>query len=159
MDSLGGCIRKYKEQVRRGDIVTAYRGIMQFMTDFKKRMAKNHPDCDLSSSIYFGNMDITHFAFTPADFKQEKLKFIIAFMHEYCRFEIWLAANNKTVQGQYKLELISKDLGGLKITDGPSDSIVESVLTDVPDFDNPDALMRLIEEEALKFIERIRAVI
>jgi hypothetical protein len=80
-------------------------------------------------------------------------------MHEYCRFEIWLAANNKTVQGQYKLELISKDLGGLKITDGPSDSIVESVLTDVPDFDNPDALMRLIEEEALKFIERIRAVI
>ena len=36
MDSLGGCIRKYKDQIRSGEIVTAYRGIMKFMTGPKK---------------------------------------------------------------------------------------------------------------------------
>ncbi len=159
MDSLGGCIRKYKDQIRSGEIVTAYRGIMKFMTDLKKRMAKNHPECELSSSIYFGHMDMTHFAFTPHQFSEKKLKFAIVFLHEYCRFEIWLAAVNKKIQRQIKFELTDKDLGELKITDDPSDAIIKSVLTDAPDFDRSQELMDQIEEGTMKFIEKIQAVI
>ena len=158
MDSLGGCIRKYKDQVRNGEIVTAYRGIMKFMTDLKKRMGKNHPECDLSSSIYFGHMDMTHFAFTPHQFTEKKLKFAIVFLHEYCRFEIWLTAVNKKIQRQTKIELAEKNLGELTITDDPSDAIIASVLTDTPDFDRPQELMAQIEEGTMKFIEKIRDI-
>ena len=159
MDSLGGCIRKYKDQVRSGEIVTAYRGIMKFMTDLKKRMGNHHPEGDLSSSIYFGHMDMTYFAFTPHHFSEKRLKFAIVFLHEYCRFEIWLTAGNKKIQRQYKIELSDKDLGEFKIADDPSDAIIESVLTDAPDFDRPQSLMDLIEEGAMKFIKKIRAII
>ena len=159
MDSLSGCVRKYKEQVGKGDIVTAYRGIMKFMSDLKTRMGKNHPECDLSSSIYFGHMDMTYFAFTPVEFSRKKLKFAIVFVHAYCRFEIWLSAANKKIQSQYKTELAGKDLGEFTIADDPSDAIIENVLTDVPDFDRPEALIRGIEDGTLQFIEKIRGLI
>ncbi len=159
MDSLGGCIRKYKEQVNKGEIVTAYRGIMTFMKDLKVRMGKNHPGCDLSSSIYFGNMDMTYFSFTPADFKEKKLKLAIVFLHEYCRFEIWLSAQNKKIQMEYKRELADKELADLKISEDPSDSIIEYILTDAPDFDAPLALKRLLEDGTMAFIERMRSLI
>ena len=80
-------------------------------------------------------------------------------MHEYCRFEIWLAAANKKIQRQIKFELADKDLGELKITDDPSDAIIECVLIDTPDFDRPQELMDQIEEGTMKFIEKIQAVI
>jgi hypothetical protein len=89
-NSLGACVRKYK--VRRGEIVTAYRGIMKFMSDLKTRMGKNHPECDLSSSIYMGHMDMTYFSFTPHALSGKKLKFAVVFIHDSCRFEVWFAA-------------------------------------------------------------------
>ena len=159
MDSLGGCIRKYKTQVQKGEIVTAYRGIMKFMTDLKKRMGENHPECDLSSSIYFGHMDMTYFSFTPRQFTERNLKFAIVFLHEYCRFEIWLAAANKHAQSRYTLELEDKELGDFEITRNNPDAIIEWVLTDAPDYDRPEALMRQIEEGALDFIDKIRDII
>jgi hypothetical protein len=159
MDSLGGCVRKYKDQVRRGEIVTAYRGIMKFMSDLKTRMGKNHPECDLSSSIYMGHMDMTYFSFTPHALSGKKLKFAVVFIHDSCRFEVWFAAGNKSVQRRYKLELAHKDLGEFKLADDPSDAVIEHVLTDAPDFDRPQALMRLIEDGTMAFIEKITALL
>ena len=159
MNSLGKSIKKYKEEVKKGDIVTAYRGIMKFMTDLKKRMGKNHPECDLSSSIYSGHMDMTYFAFTPRQFTEKNLKFAIVFSHDDCRFEIWLAASNKRTQRQYKIDMSQKDLGAFNISDDPSDSIIERVLTDDPDFDRPEELLRLIEKGTLQFIEEISRII
>ena len=159
MDSLGGCIRKYKAEVNKGEIVTAYRGIMQFMTDLKKHMGKKHPECDLSSSIYFGHMDMTYFSFTPHNLAEKKLKFAIVFLHEYCRFEIWFSAANRKVQSQYRFELEGKDLGEFKIAQGNPDAIIEWILTDEPDYDKPTVLMRQIEENTMEFIEKIKALL
>ena len=159
MESLGGCVRKYKSQVRKGEIVTAYRGIMKFMADLKTRMGKNHPECDLSSSIYMGHMDMTYFSFTPHALSEKKLKFAIVFIHEYCRFEAWFAAGNKSVQRKYKLALMDKDLGEFKLAEDPSDAVIEHVLTDAPDFDRPEELMREIEDGTLAFIGKISALL
>jgi len=96
MESLNEYIKKYKIQLSKGIIQKAYRGIMIFMSGLKNDLEKNYPDF-IVSSLYFGYMDMTYFAFTPSDLKNKKLKIAIVFLHEQERFEAWLGGSNRKV--------------------------------------------------------------
>jgi len=89
MDSLNEQIQEYKIQLSRGYIQKAYKGIITFMSDLKTYLEKSYLDY-MVSSLYFGYMDMTYFAFTPSDLKKRKLKLAIVFLHELGRFEVWL---------------------------------------------------------------------
>lgn len=160
MDSLNSCIQEYKIQLNKGDIPKAYKGIMTFMSDLRMYLEGKYPD-HIVGALYFGYMDMTYFAFTPSALKGKKLKIAIVFLHEDCRFELWLAGNNRKIQADYIKLLEGKDLGKYSLTQiNPGvDSIIESIIVEQPDFNDLQELKKQIETKTLKFVKDIASIL
>lgn len=148
---------EYKKQMEKGVIQKAYYGLMEYIMNLKTHFKTKYPDYFVSGSIYQGYMDMTYFSFIPESLKSRKLRIGIVFIHDKVRFEVWLAGFNKQIQTKYWKLL--KESGWDKYHLVPStkgrDSIVEYSLVDNPDFSDPGALTRQIEQETLEFIKDI----
>ena len=160
METLKSYVREYTIQLKKGEIQKAYKGIMTFMNGLKGYLERKYTDYH-SSVLYFGYMDMTYFALTPTALKDRKLKIAIVFLHEECRFELWLAGNNRKVQADYIALLEQKDMGRYtlsKVHPGV-DSIIALAIVEQPDFDNPEGLKIRIEENIGSFINDIMALL
>jgi hypothetical protein len=160
VDSLNDHIREYRTQLGKGSIQKAYKGIMVFMSGLSSHLAKRHPDYSVSA-LYYGYMDMTYFAFTPADLKTRKLKIAIVYLHEQGSFEVWLGGSNRKIQAEYIELLRHKDIGKYKLSQSlPGvDSIIEATLVNQPDFDNADDLKHQIEGKTIAFTNDVRALL
>lgn len=157
MSAFQDDMREYKQQMAKGAIQRAYKGLMEYMLALRAHFEKRHPEFTVPGGLYFGYMDMTYFAVIPAALKERQLKFAIVFIHETCRFEIWLSAVNKTVQAQtWK---IVKESGWDKYHLLPDlkgmDAIVDHVLVADPDFSDLDGLTQKIENGTLEFIRDV----
>ena len=87
------------------------------------------------------------------------MKTAIVFIHQTCRFEIWLAGYNKQVQQKYWELFKESDWNKYPIvsTTKGVDSIIESILVADPDFSNLDGLTKQIESVALRFIKDVES--
>ena len=123
---------------------------MNLRTHFQKK----YPDYCVSGSIYYGYMDMTYFSFFPKSLKNRKLKIGIVFIHDTCRFEVWLFGYNKQVQAKYWKLFKESDWNTYHIpsTIKGMDSIIEYIVVDKPDFCDLDTLTKQIEKGTLKFI-------
>jgi hypothetical protein len=153
MGSLNDSIREYTNQLEKGHIQKAYKGIMTFMSDLKSYLESHNPDYS-ASALYFGYMDMTFFAFTPSVLKSRKLKIAIVYLHEECTFEIWLAGNNRQIQADYIAQLSQIDIGRFSLSQiQPGvDSIIASPMIEKPNFDDLTELKKIIEGKTIKFI-------
>jgi hypothetical protein len=161
MPSLPAAMSAYRAALREGHIQVAYLGLMQFMSALRTRFEKNHPELTVPGTLYFGYMDMTYFAVVPRSLAVHKLKIAIVFVHETFRFEVWLSGVNRPVQetwwkriqesGWNKYRLVSNIKG--------SDSILEHVLAENPDFSDLDALAQTIERGTLTFIADMEALL
>ena len=160
MVSLGKQIQEYRIQLRKGHIQKAYKGIMTFMSVLKTHLGKSYPDYVISS-LYFGYMDMTYFAFTPSDLKNKKLKIALVFLHEQGRFEAWLGGSNRKVQAEYIERIRHKNIGKYKLSKvlPGVDSIIESILVEQPDFNNPEDLKIQIDRKTIEFINDIITIL
>jgi hypothetical protein len=102
-------------------------------------------------------MDMTYFALTPLSLKQLGLKIAIVFLHEDCRFEVWLAGANRKIQAEYIQMLNGKEIGQYRLSEvlPGVDSILEATLVLGPDFDQPEELKKQIEQKTMQFIADI----
>jgi len=150
---------EYRKQMKRGDIKKAYRGLMEYIMDLRTYFKNKYPSYFVSGSMYFGYMDMTYFSFIPESLKSKRLRIGIVFIHDTCRFEVWLAGFNKSVQSKYWK--IFKESGWntyhMPSTTKGVDSIMEYILVDNPDFSDLDALTKQIEQGTLKFIAEIES--
>ncbi|MDI9368670.1 MAG: hypothetical protein QM445_10045, partial [Thermotogota bacterium] len=105
----------------------------------------------------FGYMDMTYFAFSPTALRDKKLKIAIVYLHKESRFEVWLGAINRKVQAEYIEFFGLKNISQYKLSQvSPGvDSILESTLSDRPDFDNPEELKKEIERKTIEFAKNI----
>jgi hypothetical protein len=160
MGSLNDHIREYRLQLKEGRIQTAYKGIMTFMSGLKSHLEKDYPDYS-TSGLYFGYMDMTYFAFTPDDFKDKKLKIALVYLHEQGKFEAWLGGTNRKIQAEYINRLSQINLGEYQLSrvHPGVDSIIESVIVEQPNFDQPQALRDQIEEKTIIFINDMRSIL
>ncbi len=150
-------LHDYKEQMERGAIPRAYKGLMEYIQELRTYFKNKYPGYFVSGSLYFGYMDMTYFSFYPESLGQRKLKVAIVFIHRSMRFEAWLAGYNKQVQSHYwklfkesnwnKYPLVASIKG--------ADSILEHILVTDPDFQDLDGLTRQIESETMKFIQDV----
>ena len=157
MNSLQANMKEYKKQLEKGAIQKAYLGLMEYMTRLKTHFKKEYPDYSVSSSLYFGYMDMTYFSIFPKSLKERDLKIAIVFLHEEFRFEVWLSGKNKQVLTKYWKLITNSGWDKYKIV-APAkgiDSIVESILVDNPDFDDLEALTNQIEHGTLEFIQDV----
>ena len=148
---------EYRKQLEKGDIKAAYKGLMEYIMDLRVYFKKKYPDYFVSGSIYYGYMDMTYFSFIPESLKRRKLRIAIVFIHDTCRFEVWLAGYNKKVQTKYWKLFKESDWNKYHIvsTTKGVDSIIEYILAHNPDFSDLDALTKQIERGTLKFIKDI----
>jgi hypothetical protein len=157
MKSFNECMQEYKSQLKAGDIKKAYKGIMEYMSYLMSHLENKYPDCTVSGSIYQGYMDMTYFAFCPSVIKSRQLKIAVVFLHEECRFDVWLSGVNKQVQMKYwkllKESCMNKYLIPPSIKG--SDSIMQHILVKDPDFNDLDVLTKQIEDGVLEFTEDV----
>ena len=158
MDSLNSHMREYTTQLRKGHIQIAYKGLLGFMSNLSGYLASKHLDYT-KRALYFGYMDMTYFAFTPAALKNKKLKIAIVYLHEQARFEAWLGGTNRKIQAEYIELLRRKDIGLYTLSEvSPgADSIIEATLVDQPDFDQLEELKIRIENKSIEFANDIMA--
>ncbi len=161
MKSLNACVVEYKKQLDKGDIQTAYRGLMEYSMGLKNFFKNKYPEFSVPSNLYQGYMDMTYFALFPENLKKRKLKIAIVLIHDKMKLEIWLSGINKQIQLKYWNMLKSKDLNNyrLPLTLQGADSIIEYTLTDNPDFNDPETLTRQIESGIIKFMKDIKELI
>lgn len=155
METFQEAMMEYKEQLKKGHLQKAYRGLMEYLMELRTYFMKKYPESFVSGSLYYGYMDMSYFSFIPESMKDLKLKPAIVFVHEAFRFEIWLAATNKQIQEKYWK--LFKENGWDKYRLVPDtkgyDAILEHVLVENPDFSDLDKLTRQIEAGTLRFIQ------
>ncbi len=159
MRSLQENMLEYRKQLEKGAIQAAYKGLMEYVMGLRTYFQNKYPEHVVSGSIYYGYMDMTYFSFFPKTLKDRNLKIAIVFVHETCRFEVWLAGFNKQVQSKYWK--LFKESGWNKYhlvpTTQGADSILESVLVEDPDFSDLEAITKRIEKATLEFIQDIES--
>ena len=159
MKPFNDCVSEYRKQVEKGDIVIAYRGLMEYMGKLRTHFKNRYPDYFIPGSIYYGYMDMTYFPLVPEKLKNKGLKIAIVLIHDRLRFEAWLAGSNKTIQSKF-WEIVKEqkwDKYRIPATIKGQDSIVECDLVDNPDFSDPDKLTRQIEDRTVGFVADIEA--
>jgi len=157
MGSFHEDMDEYKKQLAKGTIQKAYRGLMDYIMGLRTHFAVRYPDYFVSGSIYYGYMDMTYFSVIPDSFKQRGLKIAVVFLHEACRFEVWLAGYNKQVQTKYWTFFKESGWDKYRLVPSPkgADSILEHVLVNNPDFSDLDALTTRIESETSAFMTEV----
>ncbi len=160
MDSINDAVLEYTTQLRKGQIQKAYKGIMGFMSGLGAYFEKRCPEY-IVSGLYYGYMDMTYFALTPADLKQKKLKIAVVYLHEQGKFEVWLAASNRKIQAEYIKLLRRKDTGKYALSEvlPGVDSIIETILVEQPDFDHPEELKEQMAAKIIPFVDDMRSLL
>ncbi|MDV3508297.1 hypothetical protein CMU89_17975 [Elizabethkingia anophelis] len=144
MKTLNDCIQVYKEQLAKKDIQKAYHSLMKYMMNLKASLSGAYADRFSFGNISFGYMDFTYFPFHNEYLRERKLRFGIVLNHEKMRFELWLMGQNAGVQKAY-WELLKNTSWNKDKKKMPRYSILETVLSDTPDFNNFNELTRIIE--------------
>jgi len=152
------CMKEYQKQLKKGYIQQAYQGLMQYFNGLRLYFKKMYPTDSVSNTVYYGYMDMTYFAFFPRFLKTRKLKIAIVFLHEQFRFEVWLCGSNKNVQTKYWNLFKDKNWKKYDLPSNPktSDSIMEHILVETPDFSDLDELTTQIEHETLMFVNDVK---
>ncbi|KNZ40845.1 DUF7000 family protein [Acetobacterium bakii] len=160
MDSLNNYIQEYTQQLEKGRIQKAYKGIIAFMSELRTELGNKYPDFT-SSALYVGYMDMTYFGFTPPAFNDKKLKLAIVFVHETCRFELWLAGKNRQIQAEYHELLGQKELGAYVLSpiQPGVDAIIAESIVEQPDFDHFKELKQQIEAHIIRFSEDLNEIL
>lgn len=144
MKDLNKYVLLYQEQLKKGDILIAYNGlvkfVMQLRTGFIKRFSKQYS----FSGILHGYMDYTYFYYSNAFLKSKKLKLGLVLNHLEMKFEIWLLGNTISNQKKY-WELSKTSKWNMDKTKMPKYSILEVPLLEKPDFNSLDALTEQLE--------------
>jgi hypothetical protein len=150
-------MNQFREQLQKGAIQEAYRGLLEYIMDLKTYFKNKYPDYFVSGSIYFGYMDMTYFSVIPESLKHKKLKIAIVFNYETFGFEVWLSAVNKNVLTEYWNLIKDKNWDKYRIVKPGkgTDSILEYNLVNNPDFSNLDELTKQIEKGTINFIKDI----
>lgn len=156
MSSLSKSMQIYHEALDKGDIQKAYQAILAFMSELRSTLELKYPEC-VVSQIYQGAMDMSYFAITPKALRARKLKIALVYLHEANRFELWLSANNRSIQKQmihYFNQIEEFDYRVSEFGVG-IDSIVEWIVHVEPNFEAKTSLKSSLELNVLRFTNNI----
>jgi len=152
---------EYKQQLARGVIQQAYRGLMDYMLSLKTHFKNKFPGYFVSGGLYYGFMDMTYFSVAPAALKERALKIAVVFVHETFTFEVWLSGSNRLIQAEYWQKIKESGWSKYRLVTDPEreDAILQQVLVTGPDFSDLEALSACIEQGTLAFARDVQALL
>jgi hypothetical protein len=154
MHSIQEDMAEFRGQLGKGSIQKAYAALLSYMMGLRTHFQKNYGDSAVSG-LYQGYMDMTYFGLFPPSLKRRDLKVAIVFNYDAFRFEAWLTARNRKVQGLY-WELFRDSRWNEYRVVAPNrgiDSIVECDLATDFDLGDPDTLTSRIETATAAFVD------
>lgn len=153
MDKLNEQIKKYHDELQKGYLQDAYRGIMEFIAGIRTHLSEVYPEMTIGA-LYQGFMDMTFFTITPETLKRQRLKVALVYLHESNSFEVWLSGANRQVQADFLKLLKGRDIPGCELSEAAPgvDSIVVRKIPEDPDFSNLKSLRNRLEVETIKLI-------
>lgn len=144
----------YKEILQKGIVQKAYRDLQKSVTGLKAFLEKGALSEYSLGNVSPGYMDFTYFPFSNDFLRERKLRFGIVLNHEKLRFELWLMGQNAAIQKEY-WEVLKHSEWNKQQPAMPQYSVLEVVLTEKPNFANPDELNRDIEKKLLLLVQEI----
>lgn len=158
MSSQSKSMQVYHEALDKGDIQKAYRAILSFMAELRAELKMKYPDARVGQ-VNQGFMDMSYFAFTPQALHTKKLIIALVYLHAANRFELWLSANNRSIQKKMIDTLNQVEDFDYRISDFGSgmDSIVEWIVHVEPNFDAKASLKSSLELNLLRFTKDMEA--
>jgi len=157
MLTLNEAMQEYKQQLEKGTIQVAYRGLLDFMLRLRATFQTNYPEFSVPGSLYFGYMDMTYFSLVPETLKERRLKIAVVFLHEDCRFEVWLSGYNRQIQAKVWDTIKASGWDKYRLVTNPkgSDAVLEQILVSEPDFSDLPKLTSSIEQETIRFVRDV----
>ena len=119
MKSFEAAMGTFQQQLKDGDLIEAYQGLMAFIRELRTHFEKTYPDYTVPTHIYYGYLDMTYFAVIPPALKPHKLKIAIVFDYERFRFEVWLSGANRKVQAEVWKQWKENPAGIYRLADDP----------------------------------------
>ena len=154
MQDLNKYVSIYKEQLEKGDILIAYNELVKFVMKLRTDFMKTLSDQYSFGGILHGYMDYTYFYYSNDFLKSKKLKFGLVLNHLEMKFEVWLLGNTLPIQKKYWALLKSTKWNKEKV-DMPKYSVLEVTLVNNPDFNNLQALSKLLETKMIQVSDEI----
>lgn len=154
MKDLNSCVSLYKEQLRKGDIQKAYKGLIRYVMSLKSHLSRILAERYSFGNVSPGYLDYTYFYCIDSYLREKKLRFCIVLNHEKMRFEIWLVGQNSEIQKNYWNTLKDTEWNKFQ-TFMPKYSVLEAILIENPDFNNLSFLTMQIEKELISITNEI----
>ncbi len=147
-------VDKYKEQLDKGDIQEAYVGLVKYVTRLGTTLSKNLSKHYSFGSLFQGYMDYTYFYYSNDFMKKRKLKMGLVLNHTKMQFEIWLLGQTIPIQEKYWEYFKSTKWNKDRVT-RPKYSILETVLIEIPNFNDLEKLSKQIENKLTSITDDI----
>lgn len=158
MKTLNDIVAVYQEELRKGDILIAYKELVQFVmntrTDLSKKLSAQYS----FAKVLHGYMDYTYFYYSNDFLKSKKLKFGLVLNHLEMRFEVWLLGNTIPVQKKY-WNLLKNTKWNQNRKEMPEYSVLEAVLIESPNFDDLGQLSVKLHKNLIQVSDEILAVV
>ena len=145
MELQPGDLEVLREQLAQGHIQKAYSAIVGYMSRLRARYSTGEWAV---SGLYQGQFDMTYFALFPPALKSRDLKLAVVFDYAAFRFEVWLAARNRSIQRHYWQLLRDAGWAGCRLVEPASgvDAIVVDEVADGRALTDPEALTQRLDE-------------
>ncbi|WP_169669213.1 AraC family transcriptional regulator [Flavivirga algicola] len=144
------------KHIEEGDILKDYQKLRTCIRGLRTHLKKTYPIDYKIGSIYQGHINFSYFPFTPIELKNQKLKIVIILNHVKMRFEICLAGQNRHIQKEYWNIFKDSDWNKYHIPYNLEGfSIVEHILMERPNFNNPHTLYQHLETEVMTFTKDV----
>lgn len=156
MKTMNQLIGEYTNQLKQGEMQIAYKGILDFVGKLRGDFTKQYPDYDIGA-IYQGYMDMTYFSLSTRQLKEKGLKIAIVYLHPDGAFQVWLSSRNREIAKSVAAVMGGHWMNNANLFHDKNnpDAIVECTLAATPDFDDPDALIRLIKQGVMTFVKTV----
>ncbi len=149
-------VKEYQRQLQKGEIQTAYQGLIQYMMDLRTHFQNQFSPEFVVGSLYQGYMDMTYFPATPKELKQRKLKIGVVLDHKKLQFSVCLLGQNKQVMKEVWEELRAHKWEKYDVPPTPQETALEFVIVQAPNFDDLEALTKQLETAVLAFIKDVQ---
>lgn len=158
MEINGEYIKEYQQLLHTTDLQRGYQELLKLFRFIKVYLEKEMPDYVFSGNVSENNMDYAYFQFSDEELKGKGLKFVIAYVHKSCSWEVWLSGVNRKIQVAYYNKL--KDTKTQYVlTDNPNklDYILKNVLCAECTYGKIDKMPSEIKSKVQNFIHDVKS--
>ncbi|PIE75338.1 MAG: hypothetical protein CSA18_00550 [Deltaproteobacteria bacterium] len=159
MLSLNECLKDFEEELKKGKIQKAYKGIFDFLIKIKNSLLETNPDYYSPGRIYHGYLDISYFPVATDLLNKHQLRTAVVFDYELFQLEVWFSGRNRFILKNYWELFKKKEWEKYPLLEGvdKSYSIMKHILRTKIDLERQEEILqiRFMIQSLIKDVEEL----